>query len=110
MVCSFIKKKKHFAYYTLNSFFSTCVAGQWSCTQVDCSHTCSILRNTHYTTFSGQYLKVNGGSCQYIAAQYQHHSETFRLILNNNISSEYHHMLQSHLTIGGILFRIFVFK
>ncbi|CAF3348387.1 unnamed protein product [Rotaria socialis] len=81
----------------------TCVSGQWTCTRVDCSRTCSILRNTHYTTFSQQYLKVNSGSCEYIAARFKHHAKKFSLVLNNHASTEHHHSLQTHLTISGTI-------
>ncbi|CAF3994218.1 unnamed protein product, partial [Rotaria sordida] len=79
----------------------TCVSGQWSCTEVDCSHTCSILRNTHYTTFSGQYLRINSGSCEYTAARFKHDAKKFTLILSNNASTKHAHSLQSRLIING---------
>lgn len=84
--------------------FSTCASGQWSCSQLDCSRTCSILRNKHYTTFSGEYIKVNGGSCAFTAAKYRDNAKKFSLTLSNIGSTESIHTLQGKLTIDGIEF------
>ncbi|CAF1077448.1 unnamed protein product [Adineta steineri] len=79
----------------------TCTSGQWSCSKLDCSHTCSILKNKHYTTFHGQHLKLNSGSCEYIAAQLKNHKDKFTLILSNS-ESKNEHSLQGRMTIDGI--------
>lgn len=79
----------------LSIHFSTCASGHWSCTQLDCSRTCSVLRNTHYTTFSGQYLKINSGSCEYTAARFKRDPRRFNLTLSNTAS------LEGRLTIDG---------
>jgi hypothetical protein len=81
--------------------FSTCTSGQWSCTQLDCSRTCSILRNTHYTTFSGQYLTINSGSCEYTAARFRENGKKFTLTLSNHVSKEHVHSLKGQVTIDG---------
>jgi hypothetical protein len=107
MVCNFIKRKKNFL--LLNFFSSTCASGQWSCTQLDCSHTCSILRNRYYTTFSGQYLQINSGSCAYTAARFREDAKQFALTLSDSVPTEYVHSLQGQLTIDGILSRILFF-
>ena len=98
MVCNCSLK-----FYSLIYAFicSTCISGQWSCTQLDCSKTCSILRNTHYTTFSGQYLKVDGDSCEYTAARLKDNAKKFDLVLSNNVSTENGYSLHGHLTIDG---------
>ena len=67
----------------LLSFSSTCMSGQWVCTQFDCSRTCGIIRNVHYTTFGGQYLKVNSGTCAYTAATLKDNPKKFHLVLKN---------------------------
>jgi hypothetical protein len=75
---------------------------------MDCSRTCSILRNTHYTTFSEQYLKIDTGSCEYTAARFKHDAKKFTLTLSNSESTKHGQALQGHLTIDGILFEIFL--
>src|SRR5690348_10554062 len=99
MVCYLITTNIFFLFH---SFFSTCASGQWSCTQLDCSRTCSILRNKHYTTFNGHYLKVNSGSCEYTAARLRHQTEKFTLTLSDHISNEGVHSLKAQLIINGI--------
>ena len=105
MVCPIDKYKETLAFIDL--FLSTCASGQWSCTQLDCSRTCTILRNTHYTTFSGQYLKINSGSCEYTAARFRDNTKRFTLTLSNHVSKEYVHSLKGQVTIDGRLLRIF---
>lgn len=77
------------------------MAGHWSCTELDCTRTCSILRNTHYTTFSGQYLKLDSGSCEYTAAQLKGAAKKFQLILSNDAAKEHSHTLHGRLIIEG---------
>jgi hypothetical protein len=104
MVCNLRETKEIFVLFNL--FFSTCASGQWSCTELDCQQTCSILRNTHYTTFNGQYLKVDGGSCAHTAARYRSDANKFTLTLSKSVSKEYVNTLHGQLTVDGILFRI----
>ena len=87
--------------FRTHSFCSTCTSGQWSCGQLDCSRTCSILRNTHYTTFSGQYLKIHSGVCEYTAARFKKDPKRFDLTLSNNASAEHGHSLKGRLSIDG---------
>ncbi len=101
-------KQKNFL--LINFFYSTCTSGQWACTQLDCSHTCSILRNRHYTTFSEQYLKINSGSCAYIAAQFRQDAKRFTLTLRDSVSTGHVHLLEGQLTVDGILSRILFFN
>jgi hypothetical protein len=100
----FVDLLKQNDFYSKYLFFSTCVSGQWSCSQLDCSRTCSILRNTHYTTFSGQYLKVNSGSCDFTAARLKDNGNKFDLTLTNKQD----HLLEGRLTIDGMSYRMFV--
>lgn len=99
MVCTIYENK----YFLFDLFYSACASGQWSCTQLDCSHTCSVLRNKHYTTFSGQYLKLKSGSCAYTAARYRDNAKKFSLTLSTSVSNESVYSLQGKLSIDGIL-------
>uniref|UniRef100_A0A7M4E6M8 Otogelin like n=1 Tax=Crocodylus porosus TaxID=8502 RepID=A0A7M4E6M8_CROPO len=42
-----------------------CIGGIWNCTEHDCPAECSIVGNSHFTTFDGRYFTFLG-ICQYV--------------------------------------------
>ncbi|ELK02529.1 hypothetical protein PAL_GLEAN10022422 [Pteropus alecto] len=45
--------------------FSVCVGGVWNCTEHDCPVQCSVVGDSHFTTFDGRHYSFIG-MCQYI--------------------------------------------
>ncbi len=58
---------------------SSCVSGQWVCTDRQCPSTCAAWGNSHFVTFDGRSFDYRG-SCEYILAQGTA-SETFKVII-----------------------------
>ena len=48
--------------------FSTCHNHQWVCTTKECSGTCSVFGDPHYTTYDGKWFRF-GGRCTYILSE-----------------------------------------
>lgn len=51
-----------------NIYFSTCMGALWNCKNLDCPGECSVVGDSHYTTFDGLLSKIYG-ECQYIFAK-----------------------------------------
>ncbi|XP_019370333.1 PREDICTED: otogelin-like protein [Gavialis gangeticus] len=58
-----------------------CIGGIWNCTEHDCPAECSIVGNSHFTTFDGRYFTFLG-ICQYVLVKGTG-KDKFTVILRN---------------------------
>ncbi|XP_014651215.1 PREDICTED: mucin-5AC [Ceratotherium simum simum] len=56
------------ATYSTDCTNCTCSGGQWSCQEVPCPGTCSVLGGTHFSTFDERLYTVHG-DCTYVLAK-----------------------------------------
>lgn len=52
----------------MGPLLSTCAGGRWSCQEVPCPGTCSVLGGAHFSTFDERPYTVHG-DCSYVLAK-----------------------------------------
>ncbi|CAB1322584.1 unnamed protein product, partial [Coregonus sp. 'balchen'] len=106
---------------------STCNQGQWSCTDLDCPATCSIVGGSHITTYDGKDYTFHG-DCSYVLSKQTNNTaftvlgdivkcgntdtETCLKAVTLVIPESKHHVtpIASHNTTGGAKTNVTIFQ
>lgn len=59
--------------FTISSYSSECVKGQWVCTEVQCEARCAAVGDPHYQTFDGRRYNFMG-KCSYYLLQTENYT------------------------------------
>lgn len=71
-------------------FLSTCVAGEWSCTEAKCRAECYAVGDPHYKTFDGKKFNFMGSCSYYLVVLPEFSIEAENTPCDGTLSQEYH--------------------
>lgn len=61
--------------------FSTCILGQWTCSQISCSGNCTLKGGAHIHTYDEKEYTFHG-NCQYLMSKVRKHVSGFKVKFN----------------------------